>query len=456
MARSGRTDELQELLDNPNETLDVEYKAWLDLADNETRADLARHVAALANHGGGTIVLGTDDAMGYAGPNPFPKVPCDRDVVAGIVKKYLDPPFQCDVFVVKSTVGNEHPVIVVPPHGAVPVCAKAGGPIVNGKSKGITQGAYYTRKAGPESAAITAAAEWAPIIRRCAMHERAAILGAIDAALRGGSSAPPDLTDALKTWHDAAHAVFLKDVTEAKEPPPELGKAHWQLSYAIERSDRREVDPNELIDVLRRVNAEVRDLVRTGWSMFYVFTRPEIAPFFHTDIASGQGEKDFLECALVRDPEPKTDGFDMWRVAADGKATLIREYWEDQPAWNKQFNRTPGTWLSPNLMMRSLAEFVRHARGLAERFDTATAVAFRCEWHGLSGRYVYNPDSHWFDARSSRSDHRVATGTWPVSMLTTGWPRIVAELCGPVARLFGIERTLTEEVIVQAAPHWSR
>ena len=87
--------ELQELVDSPNETLQVEYKAWLDLAgDNEARADLARHIAALANHGGGTIVFGITDTMQPAGANPIPHVSIDRDQIAGVVKKYLEPPFQ--------------------------------------------------------------------------------------------------------------------------------------------------------------------------------------------------------------------------------------------------------------------------------------------------------------------------------------------------------------------------
>ena len=36
--------ELQELVEVPRERLDVEYKAWLDLDDRETRAKLARHL----------------------------------------------------------------------------------------------------------------------------------------------------------------------------------------------------------------------------------------------------------------------------------------------------------------------------------------------------------------------------------------------------------------------------
>lgn len=49
--------QFQKLLDCPNESLDVEYKEWLDLTEDiEAGADLAKHIAALANHGGGKNV----------------------------------------------------------------------------------------------------------------------------------------------------------------------------------------------------------------------------------------------------------------------------------------------------------------------------------------------------------------------------------------------------------------
>jgi hypothetical protein len=112
----------------------------------------------------------------------------------------------------QSLAGNSHPVVIVPPHGATPICAKANGPLVGNKIVGIVQGAYYTRKPGPASEQIQSAAEWTPIIRRCAMHERAAILGALDAALRGSGPPPTTVADALKTWHDAAHTAFLNDL----------------------------------------------------------------------------------------------------------------------------------------------------------------------------------------------------------------------------------------------------
>ncbi len=103
-----------DLVDAPNETLSVEYKSWLDLSENpEARADLARHICAIANHGGGVIVFGFNDDLTVAGPTPFPNAVVNRDTIAGIVKKYLEPTIHCDVMNVTSSSGNTHPIIIV-------------------------------------------------------------------------------------------------------------------------------------------------------------------------------------------------------------------------------------------------------------------------------------------------------------------------------------------------------
>jgi len=53
--------ELSELVASRSEDLSIEYKAWLDTSDPTARAKLARHIAALCNHGGGYLVFGIDD-----------------------------------------------------------------------------------------------------------------------------------------------------------------------------------------------------------------------------------------------------------------------------------------------------------------------------------------------------------------------------------------------------------
>ena len=458
MPPPGQRTELQELVESPNETLGVEYKGWLDLAnDTPARANLARHIAALANFGGGKLVFGFSDDMAFAGPNPH-NFAYNRDLISGIVRRYLDPTFQCDVFDIVSAAGNSHPVIVVPAHGATPICAKGGGPEVNGRATCIVRGTYYLRKPGPESAPIVEGADWTAVIRRCVMHDRASLLEHIGSALRGPIAPPEQQVDALKRFHDAAHAAFLGLVAAAPNAPPNLGLWHWQLSYAIERADGQNLAPNRLNQILREVNAEVTDTVRTGWSMLHIFDRPEIAPYFVTDPASGMGEQDFLECALLRaaDDNAAAIGQDFWRVSPNGMVSLVRDYWEDSQEWTRHHGLARGTLFDPNRMVRALAEIIRHARGLSERFDAPTDVTFRIEWHGLLNRRLHNLHAYWRDRGAARSDQRAITGTWSVDALAADSPQIVATLSAVVARVFDIEEVITPDWVQGTAPTWLR
>jgi Putative DNA-binding domain len=51
-------EDLRLLLQFPSENLSIEYKSWLDITDNAGKATLAKAAIALANEGGGIIVLG--------------------------------------------------------------------------------------------------------------------------------------------------------------------------------------------------------------------------------------------------------------------------------------------------------------------------------------------------------------------------------------------------------------
>ena len=225
--------ELQELVDVPRERLDVEYKAWPDLKDNEARAKLARHLCALANHGSGFVVFGINDDMTDAGPPPAGAGPYDRDTLSGIVDRYLTPAFQVDVYEVSSAVtGTTHPVVWVPSHEAVPVCSARGGPEKDGKSVGIAQATYYTRAPGPKSVPISKPELWMPIIRRCVLHERQALLAGLEPLLRtpGRPVAAPDAP--LRRWHDAGHGRFL-ELADSDDDAEQLKRAHYQFSYQI-------------------------------------------------------------------------------------------------------------------------------------------------------------------------------------------------------------------------------
>jgi hypothetical protein len=197
--------EVQDLVENPRETLEIELKEWLDLSQPLQRAKVARHICALANHGGGYLIFGIRDDLSVDPNHPGDLSRYSRDYFAGIVEKYLTPTFQCDIFFVPaSSTGRVCVVVRVPSHASIPICARSNGPDdEKGRTQGIWVGEHYTRMPGPKSEAIKTPEHWKPVIHRCVLNERQTllesighILGAREIVTRSGDSM-------LKSFHDA-------------------------------------------------------------------------------------------------------------------------------------------------------------------------------------------------------------------------------------------------------------
>lgn len=152
---------LDDLVNEPRETLDVEVKEWLDLTDNDHRAMIAKEVIALANHGGGFLVIGFQEgADGTFQPSAGRPVNLDawsQDGIQSIVAKYTDPGLECRVLHrVSATSGEKHPIIAVPGGHRVPIRAKAGAP----GGKKLVAHRVYIRRPGPASEEPKTAEEW--------------------------------------------------------------------------------------------------------------------------------------------------------------------------------------------------------------------------------------------------------------------------------------------------------
>lgn len=433
--------DLTDLVDYPHETLNVELKEWIDLDDKVAQAKLAKHIAALANHGGGYIVFGFCDDESVAPDRPASLSGYSRDAFGKIVTRYLTPAFQCEVQLVQSIAGLIYPVVRVPSHGSTPIGAKADGPHdPKGQPQGIRAGFYYVRKPGPKSEAALSMEEWQPLIRRCVVFDRDSLLSDIARAVQPRVGAPaPAGADRLKAWHEesAARWISILEKATALRWLVEIEANHCQLSYFIQSETGFNIPAAELREVLEQVNRNVRETVWTGWSMFYPFTRPEIAAALHPEFEDGTGV-DVLESNLVGDGDFDITLPDYWRYAVDGRATIIRPFREDRRRSVESKGRAAGTWLSPETVIRETTEIVTHARIIAERFE-GSRVAFRCTWRGLAGREIDDfGDGYWSPGRHARADQRTTTGTWEVPALAANWHEVVAELSCPVLSLFGL------------------
>lgn len=446
------TDDLAEIVDDPSETLAVEYKSKLNFSDPKSKADFARHAAALTNHGGGYIVFGFNDNLSRCEETEFPEI--TRDSVAGIIKAYLTPPFHCDVRVVNARSGSRHTVVVIPPHGAVPVCTRRGGPADhNGQPQGIRNTTYYIRKPGPSSEPIIAPAEWAPLIRRCALAERASILAAIDTALASRRTDvmhdARDSDDVLRKWHEALMQSYIERVPSILDHRL-LGYGHMQFSFIVHHKNQPLAYDN-LIPVISRCNAEADAVTKIHWGPFVVMHhQSEFGPRSRTDPKIENGEREFTEAAVIGTTNVG-DLAEIWRVSPDGFASLIKGWWEDTP----HFSEKPGKYISPNWLSKEVSGFVLFARAFANSLETATAVSFICEWTGLKGRIAYDPNARWqLRPKMIEDDRRISQMNFPLTELNSSWEVPSAALSGSVARAAGVGQVMDAAWFAKQAKIW--
>ncbi len=455
--------DLQDLVDVPCRALEVEYKSWRNLDHLEDQAELARDIAAIANHGGGAIIFGFHEhSLLPDDTDPF-RTNCTQDRVTALAQAYLDPPVRCRVFSLTSAAGTSHPVIQVDRHGATPVCIRRDGPLVDGvrlvergacylRSYASLVGGVYVGVPRPQSAKIDNAQDWAPLIRRCVRQDRQTLLGIIDASIEGRQPSP-DTAQQLATWHRAAHTAF-QTLVPRSPVAASLARRHYALSYSLDLLRPEMLDHAQLPERLRRTVSVVQEQFRSGWNMFDPPYRRAVQARFMLDPASGEHEIDFLETAWLRARDPG-DTADFWRVSPRGLATIIRGYAEDMTQSPHAAPLRPGQYLSPEVLTQEVAELVCHARAFAQLFASARRVVFRCEWWGLAGRELHDPDRQWPHHGPALGDHCIATLQVPLARLTHAWSEAVAQLIAPALRMVEPEVRLDDRWVKAQAPRWA-
>jgi transcriptional regulator with XRE-family HTH domain len=365
---------LQDLLAFPREDLGTELKGWLDLSQNEDRANLAQAIIALANFGGGHILIGfTDTPSGWqpAYPRPANLNVYSQDQVNGIVQRYIEPAFHCDVYHVPHPESGEYfPIVRVPGDHRVPVRAGRDGP----EGRHVRQNVYYTRLPGPRSGPIPTAREWDELLERCLRARREDLLENFRSLLYGASPIPRDIPQdnvrqVLNTWTQQAQERWEALVAERlrDEHPQRYAHGVWTVTYSV-LGDFQRPSLQELLEILKRVQGH-----ETGWPPWWVPTREELKPY------PWDGQ---IECWLVDTQFRDATHSDFWRASPSGMLFLLRGYQEDGAE-----GLEPGAFLDVTLPIWRIGECLLHAERFALQLAGESAsVLFQARWNGLRGR----------------------------------------------------------------------
>jgi hypothetical protein len=436
---------LADFVGDPRERLDVELKRWLDLSDRRVAGKVARHLMALANHGGGWLQFGfveNDDGQfahqtdhGCADEAMY-----SSDAVNSVVRRYAQPSFQCETFWQScEQCAGPHALIRVPGGHRVPIVCKRGGPEPNPDPR---RGAVYGRLSGPRAEALEDPDDWHRLLDSCLRERRDDLLETIRSAisllgaqeLRDvlGAAAGPE--DDLGEWAAASNSRIDERVSSAEGPSP-YAHGYWSFAYRVLPAASLSVpDLRQLL--LRVVGNE------TGWP---VWSWPTAG-----DGRDPAAITDGIECWMHGGPvfgDPAHA--DYWRASTHAQLYLQRGFDEDAAAQLSAHHRhiEPGSILDPIITVWRIGECLLHAERFANQLASDN-VEVLVQWSGLAGRHIASLDRlrFWNSSRTATENAAQSRMLIDTPTISAALPRIVHELTSPLFALYGFLE-VPEEVI---------
>jgi len=362
----------------PSENLTVEYKSWLDLSNgNVGKAILAKAAIALANEGGGIIVLGmreggTDGALAsQARPEAIPRY--NQDDINAAIYRFCDPQFHSElIFAVHPETTHEHAFVVVPGGHHVPVMSVRGC-----EDNTIHSQRCYIRKPGPRSEEPHTTEEWRNLLERCVRARREDMLDAIRMIVMGHHPIPATVetaTEALTLFMEQAKARWLHLAADLPaDSPARMPHGHYEVGFSFS-----DVPVAANLNQLRERLSESSRTRYTGWGPFVSLTRPEFTP----RPVDGNIEA-WLGVPGVERLNIDAAHCDFWRANPSGLFFLMRGYEED----GIQDRFPPATICDITMPIWRIGEIMLYAARMARQYsEDNIEINFIVRYSGLAGR----------------------------------------------------------------------
>jgi hypothetical protein len=421
MAADFSLDQLSDLMEDPVGSLDREYTSWLNPKSESDSATIAKALIALANSGGGFLVMGFCEMSGNLIPqdNRFrPGDEFDQELVNGIVEDFAEPPFHCSFRLVSNpNTGARHPVISASGSATVPIRAKRSFDSV------LMAETYYIRRPGPVSEPPQSSAEWNELLRRALTNAAVQFSSELkDTAQAGAEVTYLREINGLEQWLAQCDARFDEIVVELADVHSRYRHGYWTIAYEI-APVRKKPSLNELSEFLKRSRGR-----ETGWPPFWAPERVDRAPTSRNGL---------VECRIAR-PHiwSKPARSDFWRVSPEGFAYLLRGYQEDALT-----AEAPGRIFDMVLPAWRIGECLLQASRFASCFGEDETMRFTARWRGLRGRRlaVMSSGGRYADPlpeRAAGQDEVRSTVVTTAQQILVSLPELVMDLTSPLYATF--------------------
>ncbi|HEY9683245.1 MAG TPA: RNA-binding domain-containing protein [Drouetiella sp.] len=369
---------LQELVDNPREDLNIELKNWLDFSKPEHVDDLMKALMALANHGGGYVLLGFEKnpAGDYVVAANVAGSKYDQDLInMSLIRRNAEPAFHCQLYFVTRTLGDAIIPVLVVQGSFVPIRCKRDG------TKHLKANSYYIRRPGPCSETPQTGQEWNEFIARCVRANRSLLVEAVRLVINEENvpqidTAPTGLID----WKQRSEQRFVQRVSELPLERQNLfDPGSYSFSYVLEGCSIE-----SLVDLLKCLSESQGS--ESGFPPWWVPTSQSLRP---------KPFEDTIECWLGEDGLDAAHS-DFWRASRTGELYLRRGFQEESIASSRKENNE--LVIDPLLLIWRVAECLLHIERFALKAEMPEGSMFsaQLELTGIKDRRLeYLNAGYW-------------------------------------------------------------
>lgn len=349
------------------ERLNVEVKGIQGFdSRSEFMAQVAKAVMALCNYGGGVVVLGftrNEDGQ-YVEEKIEPDVLSrwEQTRLHDALSRFMEPVPEVELTLMEGKI-SKHPVISVPPHGAVPVICTLNGEVTKA-------GRVYIRKPGPKSEEPLSPLEWQPLLRRCLLADKQDLVTTMRNVIQGVQlSASKETVDGFHEKVAKADRRFeeLRAESTALQARKPFGR--WTMAYQLLP------EPTSLsLTELRRIT-ELAQVPGMGRPIGWVVSEQDGCP---------RPWGSALEAWII------WGGLDYWLAEPSGFFYATRSFIEDVGILDVPSGHTVLEW---NLPMWRVAEGILHAVRMASHYRIPQGqIRFLARFKGLKDRVLWNAE----------------------------------------------------------------
>ncbi|MBZ9808105.1 helix-turn-helix domain-containing protein [Mesorhizobium sp. ESP-6-2] len=413
---------LNQLVENPAESLNVEVKRWLDPKADEGKAKIAIACMALRNRNGGRLIIGFDDKALHPSTDGRPAdlhQAFNTDSINSIVSYFASHAFEVEVGFGERVEGR-FPVLSVAPGVRAPVAAKR--PlIVDGKHL-IRQDAVYFRtlnSSNVPSSSIAKHSDWPDIVEICFENREAdfgrflrrhlgpnqlEMLIELITGLKSGAAVDEGVD--FFRWDANSRSNILRsrtfellrmndrrrrqcfDSDEFRERAQQVEKAGtWSAMLVIDPPFPDQDSSQKFFDTVANSNPQY-----TGWPVWL-----DSRNFHDEEFRPRKTDKGW-DTIVLRPGRTWGAHADFYRIKATGEFYLWRVLGDDMSE-----HVEPSTVLDPGLMIYRVAETIAVGLAIAKGLERGegTSLAFAFRWEKLQGRQIQS----WTDPRRYYSPH---------------------------------------------------